>query len=359
MTFANILQGEYTNWLIGGFAVVIVAFLVIDLGVLNRRAHVISFRSALLQTLFWITVSLSFGAAIYFYYSEDLVYEYLIAYQTEYALSIDNIFVIILILRHFNVSEKYYHKILFWGILGAIVMRGAFILIGASLIARYEWILYIFGFFLLYSGISMFFQGNTSEKVDVEKNWLVRFARRYLNLTTADHGGKFWVRTKEGLYFTQLFLVLLLIESTDLIFAVDSIPAIFAITQDELILYTSNIFAVMGLRAMFFLLSGILDKFYLLKKGLSFVLIFIGLKMMIEMVHNVAWFKQFEFLQHLHIPNWLSLVVILGLIFGSVILSLIFPKEDSGDQSPAETGPAKPNQEETTSNSSETPTLPK
>src|SRR5688572_8540053 len=201
--------------------------------------------------------------------------EYFSAYLTEYALSVDNIFVILLILKYFKVDETYYHKVLFWGILGAIVFRAIFIFVGAYFIHRFHWILYIFGVFLIYSGIKIYFEDG-DEKIEPEKNPILKLCRKYLPITAGDQGGKFFFRENGKFAFTPLFLVIILIETTDVIFAIDSIPAAFAITQNEFLIYTSNIFAVMGLRAMFFLLAGIIDRFYLLQKGLSIILFFIG-----------------------------------------------------------------------------------
>lgn len=292
-----------------------------------------SSRAAFLQTSFWITVSLLFGLIIWHFYdpsdptitNHDAAMQYYTAYLTEYALSVDNIFVIIIILRYFQVDEKYHHKILFWGILGALVMRGLFIFLGALIIREFHFILYIFGGFLIYTGVGMLTH-DEDQKIDLDNSSVVKFARKYLNFTNNDHGGKFFVRDQLGkLLFTPLFLVVILIETTDLIFAVDSIPAAFAITQDEVILYTSNIFAIMGLRAMFFLLANILDKFYLLKKGLALVLMFIGVKMMVEI------FKHFDSLSFLYfkIPTWLSLIIIITLLAGSIVLSLISVEKKS------------------------------
>ncbi|MFW5658549.1 MAG: TerC family protein [Bacteroidota bacterium] len=323
---------EHKTLLYSVFGGIIALFLIVDLGFLNRKAHKISFRSALLQTLFWVSISLSYGVLLYYYYAPERALEYYTGYLTEYALSMDNIFVIILILRYFKIEEKYHHGVLFWGILGAVVMRGIFIFLGAILIAKFSFILYLFGVFLLYSGIKMLVQKDGGDEIDPEKNFVMRFARKYFRLTTESHGGKFFVR-KNGLrHATPLFMVLLLIESTDLIFAVDSIPAIMVITQDQLILYTSNIFAVMGLRAMFFLLSNVLDKFYLLHKGLSLVLIFIGMKMLLTIFHNVESLAQYEWAHYFKIPTWVSLTTIAAILFGSVILSLVFPKKQTGEK---------------------------
>jgi tellurite resistance protein TerC len=253
-------------------------------------------------------------------------FEFFSAYVTEKALSVDNIFVILLILKYFNVKEEYYHNILFWGILGAIVFRAIFIFVGALLIAKFHWILYLFGFFLIYSGIKLF-GGDEEMEIEPEKNPLLRTAKRFLPISTDDQNGKFWLRENGKFLFTPLFLVIILIESTDLIFAVDSIPAAFAISRNEFIIYTSNIFAVMGLRAMFFLLANVLDKFWLLQRGLSFVLIFIGAKMLLEWSYvqdGVYWLTGIE---HIHIPIFLSFGIILGAFTLAIGLSLMFPRK--------------------------------
>ncbi|PIB37585.1 tellurium resistance protein TerC [Reichenbachiella sp. 5M10] len=309
----------------GIFGVVIVLFLVVDLGLVHKGPKKISQKDALMQTIFWIVVSAIFGGLIYYFGggSQDAL-EFFSAYVTEKALSVDNIFVILLILRYFKVKDEYYHDILFWGILGAIVFRAIFIFLGALLIGEFHWILYIFGVFLIYSGIKIF---NEDEEMDVnpEKNILTKWARKFLPISKDEKGGKFAFRENGKFWFTPLFLVILLIESTDLIFAVDSIPAAFAISQNEFIIYTSNIFAVMGLRAMFFLLANILDKFYLLQKGLSVVLIFIGAKMLLEwdiLQRGFEWIG----IGHLHIPViWSFIVIILALTL-SIVLSILFPQ---------------------------------
>jgi tellurite resistance protein TerC len=247
----------------------------------------------------------------------DASLEYFSAYLTEYALSVDNIFVILLILKYFQVKEEYFHKILFWGILGAVVFRGIFIFVGALLIAEFHWILYVFGVFLIYSGIKIYFE-DSDEKIDPEKNPILRFCKRYLPMTADDQGGQFVIFSPK-LMFTPLFLVIVLIETTDLIFAVDSIPAAFAITQNEFLIYTSNIFAVLGLRAMFFLLSGIIDKFYLLQKGLSIILFFIGAKMLLE-IFDVK------------VDVTLSFSVIILTLTLSIIFSVVIPKKEKAEE---------------------------
>jgi tellurite resistance protein TerC len=307
-------HSERETILFGVFAVIIIAFLVIDLGLFHKQAHKISTKSALYQSIFWVLVSTAFGYFIYAYDESGAegAVEYFSAYLTEYALSVDNIFVILLILKYFQVNEAYYHKVLFWGILGAIVFRAFFIFVGALLIHKFHWILYIFGVFLLYSGIRIYFEDG-DEKIEPEKNPILRVCRKYLPITQMEHGDKFMVRENGKALFTPLFLVIVLIETTDLLFAVDSIPAAFAITQNPFLIYTSNIFAVMGLRAMFFLLAGIIDKFYLLQKGLSIILFFIGAKMLLDI-----W--------KIEVNVYLSFTVIIATLILSIIFSVLIPR---------------------------------
>ncbi len=322
------LDGENELILFGVFGAVIVLFLLVDLGVFHKKHHKISQKEALMQSIFWVAVSSTYGLIIYLYGGgTDNAIEFFSAYVTEKALSVDNIFVILLILRYFNVKEEYYHNILFWGILGAIVFRAIFIFVGGLLIAKFGWILFFFGLFLLYSGIKIFNEDEEDE-YEPEKNFLFKYAKKVLPLTKSDYDGKFYIKRMGKRFFTPLFIVILLIESTDLIFAVDSIPAAFAITRNEFIIYTSNIFAVMGLRAMFFLLANVLDKFYLLQKGLSIVLIFIGAKMLLE----ADWTKDFLNysleIEAIHISPFISFGVIMATLTASIVLSLIFPKKE-------------------------------
>lgn len=298
------------------FGFIVVAFLVVDLGLLNKKPQKVTQKSALNQSIFWVGVSMLFGTLIYFFgEGEEVTLEYFSAYFTEKALSMDNIFVILLILKYFQVEEEHYHRILYWGILGAVVFRAFFIFVGAYLIGEFHWILYIFGAFLVYSGVKIFYD---QEELDVEpeKNIFVRFSRKFLRITKEHMGGKFWVKRHGKVYFTTLFIVVMLIESTDLIFAVDSIPAAFAITQNQFVIYTSNIFAILGLRAMFFLLVNVLNKFYLLQKGLSIILIFIGAKMLLEIIH-------------VYVPIGLSFSVIIATLLFSILLSLVFKKTEA------------------------------
>jgi tellurite resistance protein TerC len=306
---------EQETILFGIFAVIIILFLVLDLGLFHKKAHKISTKSALYQSIFWVIVSTLFGVFILVYDESGTegAVQYFSAYLTEYALSVDNIFVILLILKYFKVNEAYYHKVLFWGILGAIVFRGIFIFVGTYLIEQFHWILYIFGVFLVYSGIRIYFEDG-DEKIEPEKNPILKFCKKYLPMSHHDHGGNFVIREHGKLLFTPLFLVIVLIETTDLIFAVDSIPAAFAITQNPFLIYTSNIFAVMGLRAMFFLLAGIIDKFYLLQKGLSVILFFIGAKMLLDI-----W--------HVEVNVYLSFTVIIVTLTLSIIFSVLIPRK--------------------------------
>jgi len=303
--------------LFGVFAGIILLFLVLDLGLFHRTAHKVTTKSALYQSMFWVLISTLFGFFIYKYDGADHAVEYFSAYLTEYALSVDNIFVILLILKYFKVKEEYYHKTLFWGIFGAIVFRGIFIFVGALLIHRFHAILYFFGVLLIYSGIRIYFEDG-DQTIEPEKNPIMRLCRRYLPMTKEEHGGAFLVRENSNLKFTPLFLVIVLIETTDLLFAVDSIPAAFAITQNEFLVYTSNIFAVMGLRAMFFLLAGIIDKFYLLQKGLSIILFFIGAKMLLEIFDiNVGVYTSFS--------------VIIATLTLSIVFSVIVPRRPADE----------------------------
>lgn len=319
LLFSLFSGNERETVLFGIFAAVIILFLVLDLGLFHKQAHKISTKSALYQSIFWIFISTVFGILIYLFdeSGEKGAIEYFSAYLTEKALSVDNIFVIILILKYFKVDEKYYHKVLFWGILGAIIFRAFFIFVGALLIHEFHWILYIFGVFLVYSGIRIYFEDGDG-KIEPEKNPILKICKKYLPISTTDLGGKFFFKEGRKFFFTPLFLVIVLIETTDLIFAVDSIPAAFAITQNEFLVYTSNIFAVMGLRAMFFLLAGIIDKFYLLQKGLSIILFFVGAKMLLEIFD-------------VDVNVYLSFTVIIATLTLSIIFSVIIPRRNKSE----------------------------
>jgi tellurite resistance protein TerC len=286
--------------------------LALDLGVFHKKTHKVPVKEALIWSAVWVSLALLFNLFVYFEFGKTKALEFLTGYVIEYSLSVDNIFVFILIFSYFAVKSEYQHKILFWGILGALVMRGIFIFAGVALINRFHWIVLIFGAFLVYSGIHMLFQKETA--VDPEKNAIVKFFRKFLPVTDTIHGNKLFVRQNNKLYATPLFLVLLVIESSDLIFAVDSIPAILAISKDSFIVYTSNIFAIMGLRSLYFAVSGIMGYFRYLKVGLSFVLSFVGLKML------AAYF-------HFEIPILFSLAVIIGILTFSVLASVVIKEK--------------------------------
>lgn len=295
------------------FGVVVIGFLIADLGFFNRKAHKIGFKSAFLQSAFWIAVSLIFGALIYYYMGKVPASEFLSAYVTEKMLSVDNLFVILLLFSFFKLDEKYHHKVLFWGILGAIVFRATFIVAGGLIVSKFHWVLYVFGAVLVYTGIRLF-TDKKEEHINFHNNKVFKLATKYLPFTTKEHGGQFWLRENGKLHFTILFMIVILVETTDIIFAVDSIPAAFAISQNPYIVFTSNIFAVMGLRALFFLIENVLHRFHHLQKGLSFILLFIGAKMLLGIFH-------------VYIESFWSFVIIMSALVLSLILSVIFPKK--------------------------------
>jgi tellurite resistance protein TerC len=290
------------------FNLFVLIMLALDLGVFHRTKHEITVREALTWTVVWVSLALVFNGVIYFWRGREQALEFFTGYLVEKALSVDNIFVFIMIFGYFQVPPKYQHKILFWGIIGALVMRAIFIFAGVALIERFHFTIYIFGALLIYTGFKMFSHDNS--KIEPEKNPLVIFFRKFMPVTSRLHEDKFFIKENNRTYATPLFLVLLLIESTDVIFAVDSIPAILAITQDQFIVYTSNVFAILGLRSLYFALAGVVHRFWLLKYGLSVVLIFVGVKMLL-----VDFYK---------IPIEFSLLFIAVIISGSVVLSLRF-----------------------------------
>lgn len=294
-------------WLWVGFIAFVLAMLAVDLGIFNRKTHAISMKEAGIWTAVWIGLALAFNVGLYFWQGAEPALQFLTGYLIEKALSVDNLFVFALIFALFAVPAQYQHRVLFWGVLGALIMRGAFIAAGAALLHNFHWIIYIFGAFLVYTGIKLAFHRETS--IEPERNPAVRLFRRFFPITNQYHGEHFFVRQAGKLMATPLVLVLVVVESTDLVFAVDSIPAIFAITSDPFLVYTSNVFAILGLRSLYFLLAGALGKFYYLKTALAFILSFVGVKMLIS-----EWVK---------IPIVLSLAVILGLLLVAVAASLI------------------------------------
>lgn len=268
-----------------GFHLLIFAMLALDLGVFHRKAHAISIREALIWSVVWIVLALIFNAGIYLWRGPETALEFLTGYLIEKSLSVDNLFVFVLIFTSLSVPPTSQHRVLFWGILGALVMRGTLILIGTALLEEFHWIIYLFGAFLIFTGIKMALHREV--EVHPEENPLIKLARRFLPMTSQYEGDRFFTRRAGRLMATPLVLALLIVESTDLVFAVDSIPAIFAITLDPFIVYTSNVFAILGLRSLYFVLAGAVGKFYYLKFGLSVVLTFVGVKMVLADFYKI------------------------------------------------------------------------
>jgi len=307
---------EVSVWFWIGFHLLIGTILAIDLGVVGKTSHKIPLKEALIWTLVWVGVALAFNVFVYFEWGGEFALEFLTGYVIEYSLSVDNIFVFILIFTSFAIPSEYQHKVLFWGIIGALVMRAIFIFAGVALINRFHWIVIIFGGFLVISGIKMLFP-KKEEVMDIGSNPLVKFSTRFLRVTGTFHGNKFFVKQENKTFVTPLFLVLLVIESSDLIFAVDSIPAVLSVSHDQFIVYTSNIMAILGLRSLYFAVSGIMDYFRYLKVGLAFVLTFVGTKMLL------AFF-------HIEIPIALSLLTIVGILALSIIASIVIKEDKTG-----------------------------
>ena len=297
------------------FNVFVLGLLALDLGVFHRKDHAVGIKEASIWTVVWISISLLFNLGIYFYAGPEPALQFLTGYLIEKSLSVDNIFVFVMLFSYFNVPVIYQHRVLFWGIIGALIMRGALIGVGAFLIAQFHWVIYIFGAFLIFTGIRMAVQKD--EHVDVEANGVVKLLRRVMPVTTNYHGHDFFVRNAGKLFATPLFVVLLIVETTDLIFALDSIPAIFAVTRDPFLVYTSNVFAILGLRSLYFLLAEVVTKFRFLKLGLSAILVFVGVKMLIVDIF--------------HIPIVLSLGVIASILAISIIASLVLPEAAETD----------------------------
>lgn len=288
------------------FNVFVMLMLALDLGVFHRKSHTVSIKEAISWTLVWIALALVFNVIIYYWRGQQQALEFFTGYLVEKALSVDNIFVFIMVFSYFQIPSKYQHKVLFWGIIGALIMRAIFIFAGVALIEKFHFTIYIFGIALVYTGFKMFTQSEV--KIAPDKNPLIRMFKKIMPVTHELHGEKFFVNIDHKRYATPLFLVLILIETTDLIFAVDSIPAILAITQDQFIVYTSNIFAIMGLRSLYFALAGIVHRFWLLSYGLAVVLVFVGVKMLLIDLYKI--------------PIELSLAFIATTITASVFFSL-------------------------------------
>lgn len=309
------MDGSVGLWV--GFNLFVLAMLAIDLGIFHRKSHAVSIKEATIWSVVWISLSLLFNLGLYFFWdtispgssysNSEAALAFLTGYLIEKSLSVDNIFVFVLLFTFFAVPAAYQHRVLFWGIIGALIMRGTLIAVGAALLKEFHWIIYVFGAFLIYTGFRMASHKDT--ELNPDQNLLLKLFRRIFPVTETYEGDKFFIRRAGKLLATPLFVVLLVVESTDLVFAVDSIPAIFAVTDNAFIVYTSNVFAILGLRSLYFLLAGVVDKFHYLKLGLSVVLVFVGTKMVI-----VDFYK---------IPTALSLGVVATILTTSILASLI------------------------------------
>jgi tellurite resistance protein TerC len=292
-----------------GFTAFILAMLALDLGIFHRKAHAVRIREALIWSMVWISLALIFNAVIYFGFGPERALEFLTGYLIEKALSVDNLFVFLVLFSYFAVPAPLQHRVLFWGIVGALIMRAGFIMAGTALIREFSWIIYLFGAFLVFTGFKLL--TSREDEIHPERNFVIKYFRRIVRCVPDYRGSKFSVKEAGHRYATPLLLVLVAIEATDIVFAVDSIPAIFAITTDPFIVFTSNIFAILGLRALYFLLAGMIGRFRYLKLGLGLVLAFVGAKMLLA-----GW---------IHFPIALSLGVVAGLLGLSVAVSLLFP----------------------------------
>lgn len=304
---------ENETLLIVLFNIFVLGLLVLDLKVFHRHAHEIKIKEALGWSVFWIVLALVFNVGVYYWYGHESALQFLTGYLIEKSLSVDNLFVFLLIFTYFKVPAQYQHTVLFWGILGALVMRGVMIIAGVALIEQFHWIIYVFGIFLVFTGIKMALQKETAE-VHPERNIMVRIFKKFMPVTAGYHDVKFFVRVDGKRYATLLFVVLIVVETTDLVFAVDSIPAIFAITTDPFIVYTSNVFAILGLRALYFALAGLMNLFRFLKVGLSIALTFVGIKMLMSDIYPI--------------PIGIALSIVATVLIMSILFSvLIKPAE--------------------------------
>ena len=301
-----------TIWLWVGFNLFVLAMLALDLGIFHRKAHIVSFREAMGWTVAWVTLAALFNMGIWHFAGAEKALEFTTGYVIEYSLSVDNIFVFALLFSYFAVPATYQHRVLFWGILGALVLRALMIVAGTVLITKFAWVIYVFGAFLIITGIKMIVK--QEEEIHPERNPIVKWFKRLMPVTSDYREDKFFVRENGVRMATPLFVVLMLVEMSDILFAVDSIPAIFAVTKDPFIVYTSNVFAILGLRSLYFALAGVLDKFHYLKIGLGIVLTFVGVKMLLG---HTVW----------KINTLVSLGVIISVLAGSIVMSLVRPKK--------------------------------
>lgn len=326
--------GEESIWMWLGFIGLVSVVLALDLGVFNKEAHRVSSKEALMWTCLWVSLAFSFAGVVWHFYGFEKATEFMTGYLIEESLSVDNLFVFVLVFRHFKVEDRYQHRVLFWGVLGAVAMRAIFIFAGVALIQKFHWIIYLFGAFLIYSGLKLLFEKDHEEETEeVAEGYAVRLVKRFFAISKNYDGQNFFTIENGKKVATPLFLVLIVIEITDLIFAVDSIPAVLAVSSDPFIVFTSNIFAIMGLRSLYFLLSDIIDKFIFLKKGISFVLAFVGVKMLMPEISR--WITG----ESIHIPSPVSLAVIASVLVLSIVLSLLFaPKESKKQIEPLKKG---------------------
>lgn len=304
------MDAELIPWI--GFIVLVIAMLALDLGILNRKAHEIKMREAIIWSIVWTLVAVAFNIWVYYTRGSKAGLDFLTGYILERSLSLDNLFVFLMIFTYFKVDGKFQHRVLFWGIIGALVFRALFIGSGIALIRMFHWTLYIMGAFLIYTGVKMAFAED--EGIDPDRNPVIRLCSRYLPMTKAYDGGKFFTRVDGRLFATPMFMVLLLVETSDIVFAFDSVPAILAITLDPYIVFTSNVMAILGMRALYFALAALYKIFHYLQVGLSIVLVLIGVKMLAA--------------DFVHLPVWLTLTLVLVLVTASIIASLIWPPEE-------------------------------
>ena len=316
---------DASSGLWSAFVAGIIVLLLLDLVVFNKKAHRVTLREALMASGFFVSCALGVGAFIWWRFGSTAGLEYYTGYLVEQSLSVDNLFVFALLFRYFRVPPEYQHRVLFWGIFGAIVMRAIMIFAGVALLNRFEWLIYVFGGFLLYSGLKMLRPGDEPE--DIDDSRVLRFMRRLLPVAPGLHGQKLFVRISGRLMATRLFLVLVMVELTDVVFAVDSIPAILGITRDTFIVFSSNIMAILGLRSLFFVLADFIERFKYLHYGLALVLVFIGAKMLVA-----HWY---------HMPTWLSLIVVIGTITASVVVSLLATRREAQHAPPPDELPAR------------------
>jgi tellurite resistance protein TerC len=328
--------GEESIWMWLGFIGLVSVVLALDLGVFNKEAHRVSSKEALLWTCLWVSLAVGFAGVVWYFYGFEKATEFMTGYLVEESLSVDNLFVFVLVFRHFRVEERYQHRILFWGVLGAVVMRAIFIFAGVALIQKFHWIIYLFGAFLIYSGLKLLFEKDGEEETEeVAESMAVRLVKRFFAISKNYDGQKFFTIENGKRVATPLFLVLIVVEITDLIFAFDSIPAVLAVSKDPFIVFTSNIFAIMGLRSLYFLLADVIDKFVFLKKGISFILTFVGVKMLFPEISR--WITG----ESLTIPSPISLVVIASVLFLSIVISLLVAPKDLKKEEKQEIVPAK------------------